>query len=281
VSRDHLHVDARLLTVDVRHIVPSSEIMVDSSYPSGYFEERCVMRRTIVMSVFTILLGSCSSCRMAPPNPSCGKFTDFRGSTDANRTGQAALFQLYFSYAAAGCPCQCGKYWFVQAIRPLDLDTGGFIHPNDTQQDRMVTGQTDEFFNGWAVDRLEGRKLGYYAVNDDFTLPPPVILGEVNRFGSGTTSAALHDTLARGDRRSKAIQIVGLTVAVCVDSASPCTAKILGIEKWMVVFGGDGTVTAPQELPADTKDAEAFRLAVQAWNDHLDDRIALPSFSFP
>ena len=50
----------------------------------------------------------------------------------------------------------------------------------------------------------------------------------------------MHDTLARGDRwAGKRMQILGITVAVGVDPGTACENKILGIQKWMVVFGHD------------------------------------------
>jgi hypothetical protein len=97
-----------------------------------------------------------------------------------NATGQAALFELTFTHDDKNCPISCFNYWFVQVIRPFDLDSGKIIQPYGAQQDRTVTSQSDDYFNGWAVDREMGRRLGWHGVTDDFRFDPPSgIPGEV------------------------------------------------------------------------------------------------------
>jgi hypothetical protein len=93
----------------------------------------------------------------------------------------------------------------------------------------------------------------------------------------------MHDTLARGSVwAGKRMQIIGLTLAVGLDPDTPCANKILGIQKWMVVYGHDDarqldTVAIPTRLPSGQRDVQAFLLAVDAWNNHLDDgRVRLP-----
>lgn len=248
-----------------------------------------------VCALLVVLFGASASTCSTIPNPplaDCGRF-GFTSSTDTNRTGQAALFELTYTHVPKNCPINCGNYWFVQALRPVDIDTGEYIQPHDTQQDRIVKGQSD-YFNGWAIDRTPDRRLGWYHVTDDFKLEPASGLpGEVFQLGQGSSSAMMHDTLARGDRwAGKRMQIVGITVAVGLDPGTACQNKILGVQKWTVAFGHDDatqkdTVAAPILLPSGQLEVQAFQLAVDEWNNHLDDgRVRLPwaagpGFSLP
>ena len=249
-----------------------------------------------VCLLFVVSFSTSASTCSTIPNPAladCGRF-GFTPSTDTNPTGQAALFELTYTHAPKNCPINCGTYWFVQALRPLDNDTGEYIHPHDTQQDRMVKGQSDDYFNGWAIDRKADRRLGWYGVTDDFKFEPPSgVLGEVFQMGLGSRAAMMHDTLARGNRwAGKRMQILGITVAVGLDPGTACENKILGIQKWMVVFGHDDanqkdTVATPTLLTSGQREVQAFQLAVDEWNNHLDDgRVRLPwadgpGFSLP
>ena len=124
----------------------------------------------IVASLVCIVL-ACSPIPN-PPLADCGTFS-FDPKTDENPTGQAALFELTFTHNPTNCPIRCGNYWFVQALRPYDLDAGTFIQPYSTQQSRTVKGQSDEYFNGWALDRKHGRLLGWYGVTNSFQFDPP------------------------------------------------------------------------------------------------------------
>ncbi len=243
------------------------------------------MNQRICIAVVSSLVLSASTCPTIPNPPlaNCGTFS-FEPTTDTNVTGQAALFELTFTHRPQSCPIRCGNYWFVQVLHPMDMDSGKYIQPFGTQQDRTVTGQVDESFNGWAVDRREGRRLGWYGVTDDFKLEAPSgIPGEVFQMGLGATPAKMHDTLARGTQwASKRMMIVGITAAVGLDPGTACENKILGIQKWLVVFGRDeatqkDTVAVPTTLPSGQREVQAFLLAVDEWNRHLDDgRVHLP-----
>ena len=247
----------------------------------------------ICIAILALFFASACDTIPDPPLANCGSFT-FAPTTDTNPTGQAELFELTFTHAPGNCPISCGNYWFVQVIRPLDVDSGEFIHPNDTQQDRMVTGQSDGYLNGWAVDRKEGRLLGWYGVTNEFKFEPPSgIPGEKFQMGLGTTPAIMHDTLARGDRwAGKRMQILGITVAVGTDPGTACENKILGMQKWLAAFDHDDatqqdTVSNPVLLPTGQREVQPFFCAVDAWNAHLDDgRVRLPwaagpGFSLP
>jgi hypothetical protein len=269
--------------------------MKSSDSGAEFRSNAMILYRRVCVVLVASLFVTAPTC--SPPNPplaKCGTFT-FDPKTDSNLTGQAALFELTFTHVANNCPISCGSYWFVQVIRPLDLDSGEFIQPHRTQQERTVTGQRDAYLNGWAVDRRMGRRLGWYGVTDDFRFEPPSgVQGEVFQMGFGSMPAKMHDTLARGSLwAGKRMQIAGITVAVGLDPGTPCENKILGIQEWMVVFGHDDsrqldTVATPTLLPSGQRELQPFLLAVDAWNKHLDDgRVRLPwasvnsAFSLP
>jgi hypothetical protein len=137
--------------------------------------------RRVCVVFLALFCASALTCSTIPNPPlaNCGTFA-FVSKTDMNATGQAALFELTFTHDDKNCPISCFNYWFVQVIRPFDLDSGKIIQPYGAQQDRTVTSQSDDYFNGWAVDREMGRRLGWHGVTDDFRFDPPSgIPGEV------------------------------------------------------------------------------------------------------
>lgn len=230
-----------------------------------------------ISAALVILLGaSAPSCTPTLP-ANCGSF-GFTPSVHTNPDGKtAAQFQLSFLHKGASCAITCNDYFFVQALKPVDLETGEILQPHDTQQDRTVTGQAEDYLNGWAIDRQADRRFGWYAVNDSFQLEPSGIPGEETKFGQGTSLAAqMHDTLSPGDRlRGKRVQVMGLTAAVSTEQGTVCEGKILGLKKWMVVYGHDEsgapTVAVPVALGATLLDQQAFLAAAKEWNAHLDD----------
>jgi hypothetical protein len=250
-----------------------------------------------VGAALVILFGaSANSCTSNPLPNNCGSFTFQPEDVGFGvPPGVQALFTLWFGHKSQGCPVTCGRHWFIQAIRPMDLDTGKFLHPNDTQQDRMTHDNDDNFYNGWAIDRKEDKNFGYYGVSNQFNLEPETPGDPPYQWGDGTLlSARMHDTVNRGDeRRGKNIQVIGLTADVGMDPGTPCFGKILGLKKWVVVFAHDpvgdvDSASKPVELDAEPRDVVAFQIAVDEWNKHLDDgRQRLPnpdpstSFSLP
>ncbi len=225
--------------------------------------------------LFGAFTGSCTPPEIAQH---CGSFTFSPEAPEALApVGSQGQFALSYQYNGGTCPVQgCTQYWFIQAIRPWDMDSGKFIQPNGTQQARTVTGNSDDSMNGWAIDRAEGFKFAWYHLNDDLSLEQSGIPGEVTAFGTGTTPATMHDTLNRGDKwTGKRMMITGLTVAVGLQGPS-CHNRILGIQKWLLTFGhndqtAQDTADRPTKLPVTADDMTSFINAVNGWNYHLDD----------
>jgi hypothetical protein len=210
----------------------------------------------------------------------CGTFR-FAGSTDQNNTGQAGLFQEYFTYDSSKCGCSCNKIWFVQMLRPMDVNGGAIIQPNGTQQTRMVKS-SDKAMNGWAIDRPEHFQLGFYHLDDNGHIIQTNAPGEEFRFGDASTDAAMHDVVSRGPGSQwwgRSMLVQGVTAAVCMDSG--CGWRVLGMEEWIVNFNSDNTVSIPTAHEALAWEQTALILAVQYWNEHLaDGRKELPAFVF-
>ena len=119
------------------------------------------LRRVCLLLVvsFGTFATSCSTIPN-PPLGDCGRF-GFTPSTDTNSTGQAALFNLIYTHVPKNCPINCGNYWFVQALRPLDIDTGEYIQPHDAQQDRMVKGRATSISTaGRSIEKRVGGSDG-------------------------------------------------------------------------------------------------------------------------
>lgn len=243
--------------------------------------------RHVIAALVIFICTSAPSCVPAPLPSDCGSFSFSQRGANTIGSLQQSQFELTFSHDGKMCKISCGNYWFVQALRPMDLDTGKFIQPHDTQQNRTVGGQADNYLNGWAIDRTDGRHLGWYGMTDDFTFEETSRpdLGIMFQLGLGPKPAMMHDTLSRREPSrwsGKRIQIVGLTAAIGLDPGTVCENKILGIQKWMVVFGHDeatnkDTVSELVQLDASQKDVQAFLGAVEEWNRNLDDgRVRLP-----
>lgn len=231
--------------------------------------------------VFVFAVLCCVGCGSSVKQ--CGRF-EFTSSVDQNSTGVAGLFQLDFYHEPSKCasPCTCEKIWFIQILRPIDVNTGEIIQPHPAQQDRMVK-DADPAMNGWAVDRIERRKFGYYGMKDDGTLDAPLKSGESMEFGSSTSPARMHDTIARGQLwKGKTVLVQGITIAVCIDETSACKYHVLGMDHWDMNFYDDGRVDAPQHHAAADWETFAAFLAIYEWNNHLgNERVALPFLHFP
>ncbi len=244
-----------------------------------------------VIRVVLLLTGLITCGLTCKPNTpavkSCGTFS-FRGSIDSDSTGDpAGLFQLGFVLDPARCnlTCGCGKVWFIQVLRATDTDTGQQLQPNATQQARIVKSN-DPVLDGWAIDRKEGSKYGYYhLLNDGVTLEPASgIPDEIIKFGSVGVAAQMHDTIARGHTlwKNRNMMIEGLVVPVCLDKMSACQENAFGVLGWYMIFKSDGTVFKPE--PASGISAKAqliLTLSINEWNAHLGgQRVELPQYVF-
>ncbi|HEX5169078.1 MAG TPA: hypothetical protein VFW11_07875 [Cyclobacteriaceae bacterium] len=197
----------------------------------------------------------------------CGTFT-FTGSAHSNR-GINAQVDFNFNPSNCSATCTCNTICYVQIVRIIDQNTGAFLAPNTDQQNRIVTGESDSRFNGWAIDRLSGRNWGYYGRNNDGTFASTITTG------SNTTTATLRDTPSGWPDNS---WFDAVSVPVCIQAGAPCVDCLLGYYYWLFLVNGSGDATDPVDLVGKTWMRNAFSLSVAEWND---DAPGLGKNSFP
>jgi len=162
---------------------------------------------------------------------------------------------------------------FVQAIKFV-LPPYVPKQPHNEQTTRMTKSST-RFFNGWAIDALEGAIQPYYGMQDDgsfqFNPAAPDLYSATP--GSSGTPAILRDSPFSSDWNGYEIQ--ALSVPVCLDPGSACNNKILGYYTWGWAVADHNKSNYMRfnhgEAPTDLY-VQVFDMAVQEWNNHLDNR---------
>ena len=191
-----------------------------------------------------------------PSTVPCGTF-DFTGAPHASR-GITMSLDFDFDPATCGAPaCTCGTVAWVQIVRIVDLQTGNFLSPNGDQTNRMVTGRSDAWLNGWAIDRLAGRVWGYYGRNNNGTFASYVTTG------TNATDAVLGDTPSGWPDRS---WFDAVSVPVCIDAAASCSDELTGFYYWLFTVGVGGTVGDPFDKVAVEWHRDAFDESVIEWD---------------
>jgi hypothetical protein len=230
-----------------------------------------VLLRRAAAALLVVLMAAVVGCGTA--SVPCGAFT-FTGTPlpvggSPNR-GINNSVAFNFNAAACGAPaCNCGEICYIQIVRIIDWDTGDYLQPFSEQSDRMVTGNATTAFNGWAVDRLFGRKWGYYGRFDDGTFAGSLTPG------SSTTTATLRDTPSGWPDHS---WFDAVSTTVCIDSGAACNNELMGYEYWLFTVGTGGVVGDPFSEIGRTWHQDAFDLAVVEWNA---DAPGLAKHSFP
>lgn len=200
------------------------------------------------------LLAALAAC--GPATVPCGAFT-FTGSSIPNG---GINCQVSFAFNPATCSaaaCQCNQIAYVQMVRIVDLDTGDHLQPFAEQANRMVTGNPTPAFNGWAVDRLQGRVWGYYGRNNDGTFASTLTPG------SNTTAAVLRDTPSGWSVNN---WFDAVSTPVCIDAKSGCVNRLDGFEYWLFIVKQDGSGSDPFSEIGRQWHRDAFDLAVAEWN---------------
>lgn len=245
---------------------------------SGNIHWRVILK----VAALTVLMGQDGSrCRFNPPVPGiCGSF-----SYSTPRNPYLPMNRVYpgpgrvtvsFSFKPAACHApagSCNKVVFVQAIRfrtpPLVSQ-----QPHDTQRDRMTHGSTIPFYDGWAIDTLEGAVWPYYGMENDGSFKFDAVNPDFynTTVGSSFSTAVLRDSPVSTEWDSYTIEAI--SVPVCLDSSSPFHDKILGYYTWSWGVPDNDKADYVNHLHGEATLelwATAFDLAVQEWNNHLDD----------
>jgi hypothetical protein len=217
----------------------------------------------VLLSIITLFLLACG----VETNP-CGTFS-FSGSAHSNRGIDMTLNFDFDPNECAAAPCTTNTVAYVQIVRIIDLDTGGYLSPNQQQTDRIVTGRSQATLNGWAVDRLAGRVWGYYGRNNDGTFASTLTPG------SDTTDAILRDRPSGWPNRS---WFDAVSVPVSIDASSPCINQLAGYYYWWFVVGTDGVASDPFDWIGVEWMRDSFDEAVIEWNN---DAAGLLKNAFP
>jgi hypothetical protein len=184
---------------------------------------------------------------------------------------RGADIQVDFAFNPALCSsdCDCNTICYIQCVRIIDLETGNYLAPNTDQQNRIVTGNATEAFNGWALDRLSNRDWGYYGRYNDGSFATTIVTG------SNTATATLFD-VPRGWPDYSWFDAI--TVPVCIDDGSPCVDNLLGYYYWLFIVNPGPSVDDPYDAIAREWHRDAFDLCITEWNN---DAPGLGKNSFP
>ena len=202
-----------------------------------------------------VLAAICLVWSCGDPTVPCGTFT-FIG---APHTSRGITMSLDFDFNPATCSetCTCGTICYVQIVRIIDMDTGGFLSPNSDQTNRIVTGRAEATSNGWAVDRLSNRVWGYYGRNNNGTFASTLTTG------SNTTTATLLDTPSGWPDNS---WFDAVSVPVCIDTGATCSSQLLGYYYWLFTVDSTGTASNPFDKIGVAWNKDAFDEAVIEWD---------------
>jgi len=215
-----------------------------------------------LLSAAIVVLSNCGN-----PTAPCGDFT-FTGSPHSSQ-GINVQVDFDFNPSDCGSSCNCNTICYIQIVRIIDLNTGAFLSPNTDQQNRIVTGRSDAWLNGWAIDRLSGRNWGYYGRNNDGTFASTITTG------SNSATATLIDVPSGWPNNS---WFDAVTVPVCIQSGSSCVNRLLGYYYWLFTVGSTGNSSDPFDEIGRTWMRDSFSESVTEWNN---DASGLGKNSFP
>ena len=175
--------------------------------------------------LFSLLLSSCE------PIQPCGSFT-FTGHTFGGpKNGMDVNLSFTFNPATCGKPaCNTPTICYIQMVRTYDFEEGTFSYISEEHQARAI-----EY--GWYVDRLSGKKWGYYGRNDDGSFA-----GNLSA-GNNGTAAVLFDAPARPSTVT-GIWWQAVSAPVAIDGgASSCNNNFLGYYYWSWYVDQDGSIS--------------------------------------
>jgi hypothetical protein len=208
--------------------------------------------RSLVFFIASVVLLATGCGTATQP---CGVFT-FSGSPNGDR-GENISDSFAFSPSLCGANCSTNTIAYLQIVRIIDRDTGEFLAPTSQQQARIVTGQAEAVYNGWAIDRIDGRVWGYYARNNDGTFASYLTTG------SNSSPAVLGDGPGGWPDSS---WFDAVDVPVCIDAKSSCVNNLLGYYYWLFIVNTGGSTGTPfSEVGVDWNQT-AVDLAVAQWN---------------
>ncbi len=203
--------------------------------------------------VLLLSVGACTN--FCTPLGRCGLF-DFTGSKVDTSNTNGIDMQVSFDFNPENCgsECTCNPVAYVQIVRTVDMESGIYIYPSSEKEDRATAA-------GWYIDRLEGRKWGYYGRNDDGSFASSLDPG------SETEPAILFDSPRRRQAEPwLAIWWQAVSVPACIQDTSGCSNRLLGYYFWSWLVDDAGTVSDPVHANAWEPMQADFDAAVGEWN---------------
>jgi hypothetical protein len=203
--------------------------------------------------VSALALCTTAACTKIDP---CGTFT-FNGTANDGATSNGISMDVSFAFDGSKCASSCAptKIAYVQMVRTYSFEDGTFSYISEEHQARAID-------SGWYVDRLSGKKWGYYGRNDNGTFA-----GNLTP-GNSTTPAVLRDAPSRSDSMRR-IWWQAVSASVSIDgAANTCNNNFLGYYFWSWVVDAAGHLTNSSII--DGVAWEDLQLlmdaAVAAWN---------------
>jgi len=206
-------------------------------------------KQSLLLLLVIINLTACE------PTQRCGTFV-FTGTPFDGIGINSLPMRLSFDFnpSACGSSCNCDPVGFIQMVRNYDLEDGSYIYPSSEKEDRATA-------YGWYIDRVEGRRWGYYGMNDDGSFA-----NYVNP-GSATNLADLTDEPARNEEEPWLnFWWMAVTAPVCIQPSSTCSNRLLGYYFWSWTVDEDGHVPAPFHGNAWKELDDELGNAVSRWN---------------
>ena len=210
-------------------------------------------KRSIPLFILVLLMASCND--LCTRIPKCGNFS-FNGTKFDTSSSNGLDMSLGFDFNPGDCGsrCTCNLVCYIQIVRTVDMETFTYVYPSAEKQDRATA-------NGWYIDRLEGKKWGYYGRNDDGSFAGNLIPG------SDVNVATLLD----GPRRPEDepwlnIWWQAVSTPVCIQQNSGCENKLLGYYFWSWFASDTGVVNGPIDAIAWQPLEGEVDLAVTRWN---------------
>ena len=222
------------------------------------------------LALFGVLSFVSSGCSIAGRPPvaeaaPCGTFTvrekvKFKGGV---RVVLGFLFNNQKCKPSEdACPCETVVY--VQMIRATDEAHERSLWPEGGEyHDRMVTDSAPHLF-GWMIDRIDGQRWGYYGRYDDDSFNAASCVPGTHR-----AQALLKDKPSCWDtveNDGAAVLVEVVSMAVCIDAASPCNFRIGDLLYWGFEIR-DGNTNGPYIGTPTEEHLEAFARALQEWNN--------------
>jgi hypothetical protein len=204
------------------------------------------------LALFLLIAMVFSACK---PTRRCGVFT-FNGTVNDGADLNSLPMSLSFDFnpAACGSSCNCSPVGYIQIVRNYDLDDGTYIYPTSEKEDRATA-------YGWYIDRVEGRKWGYYGMNDNGTFASYLTPG------SATTNAVLGDEPARSEAEPWInFWWQAVSAPVCIQASSSCSNRLLGYYFWSWRVDQSGHVPAPFHANAWKELDTEVKNAISEWN---------------